>query len=526
MQFYKREYGKEWSFDGKKYPCVILTTDSWDDLFEYETLFHASYFEKENEGIGIGALKIMTTKGNITRLQMDSEFEGLDESFCSVGQDTKYYKELRDSMTKQQQNDILYALRDAAVNEKIAEQFEKTNIFRKSLLRFSDAEKAYREAISILNSKEIDSIKQFTFNCQVGNAESLHTVYLDFEANKHKVQIPYRINAFIGKNATGKTKVLTELASQISGVTNSKEGNFFPERPSFSKIIALSYSAFDELYKPFEKKNKTEDEINKIGSPEGSIEKSEGRKDTNILFSYVYCGLRTNDGIMTIEDLEINFMKAYLRLKRKKRLRAWNRIIKNIVSEEQLTKIDELVWYFEYDKSDYNNEDRLISFLSSGQNILLSTITEVIANIEVDSLILFDEPELHLHPNAVANFMKMYYEILEEFESYSIICTHSPLIIQEIPSRFVKVFNRVGNSPSIDPLYNECFGENISNITNDVFDVREHESNYKSWLRKEAEKNSKEEIISAFEEEPSGGLSFNALTFLNALYYNKAREEQ
>ena len=64
-----------------------------------------------------------------------------------------------------------------------------------------------------------------------------------------------------------------------------------------------------------------------------------------------------------------------------------------------------------------------------GQYILLCTMTEVIATIEKESLLLFDEPELHLHPNAVANTLRMLYKLLEEYDSYAIFATHSPLIV-------------------------------------------------------------------------------------------------
>lgn len=57
---------------------------------------------------------------------------------------------------------------------------------------------------------------------------------------------------------------------------------------------------------------------------------------------------------------------------------------------------------------------------SSGQQILICTITELIANIENESIILFDEPEIHLHPNAIANMVRMFYRLLDEFNSYAI----------------------------------------------------------------------------------------------------------
>lgn len=124
--------------------------------------------------------------------------------------------------------------------------------------------------------------------------------------------------------------------------------------------------------------------------------------------------------------------------------------------------------------------------------------------------LLFDEPELHLHPNATANTMRMFYRLLEEFNSYAIIATHSPLIIQEIPSKYIRSLARVNNVLTIHTPDNECFGENVTKITDDIFDVRSTESNYKSILRKLIQKMEYEDILELF----NGKLSFNAMIYL------------
>lgn len=62
-----------------------------------------------------------------------------------------------------------------------------------------------------------------------------------------------------------------------------------------------------------------------------------------------------------------------------------------------------------------------------------------------------------------ANTMRMFYRLLEEFDSYAIIATHSPLIIQEIPSKYIR-------SLTIHTPDNECFGENVTKITDDIFE--------------------------------------------------------
>ena len=141
-------------------------------------------------------------------------------------------------------------------------------------------------------------------------------------------------------------------------------------------------------------------------------------------------------------------------------------------------------------------------------------MTEAIATIEKESLLLFDEPELHLHPNAVANTLRMLYKLLEEFDSYAIFATHSPLIVQEIPSKYVQILSRIDNVLTVRKPALECFGENVTNITNDIFDVNSSESNYKTILRKLSQKMSFEDILGMFD----GALSFNAMIYLKGCY--------
>src|SRR5207253_92326 len=83
------------------------------------------------------------------------------------------------------------------------------------------------------------------------------------------------------------------------------------------------------------------------------------------------------------------------------------------------------------------NKDERAGFarLSSGQAILCHFVTALLAWIQRDSLILFDEPETHLHPNAVASLFLVLSEILTEYESFAVVATHSPVVIQEIPAK-------------------------------------------------------------------------------------------
>jgi hypothetical protein len=153
--------------------------------------------------------------------------------------------------------------------------------------------------------------------------------------------------------------------------------------------------------------------------------------------------------------------------------------------------------------------------LSSGQNILVLVMAEVVAYVTPESIILYDEPELYLHPDALAALARAFHTLLEEFDSYAIIATHSPILLQETPSRNVRVFRREGNYPNVSRLGIESFGENLTVITDEVFETSVNRNNYRDHLKmlKIRLGYSEEEIVALFD----GRLSFNARSFLASL---------
>jgi len=72
---------------------------------------------------------------------------------------------------------------------------------------------------------------------------------------------------------------------------------------------------------------------------------------------------------------------------------------------------------------------------------LITILSEIISNIEENSLILFDEPETHLHPNMIFKLLKVMYSLLDDNNSYLIIETHSPIVLQQIPSKNVQIID-------------------------------------------------------------------------------------
>ena len=85
---------------------------------------------------------------------------------------------------------------------------------------------------------------------------------------------------------------------------------------------------------------------------------------------------------------------------------------------------EELFENSNYDIVNYNKNSKL----SSGQSFLMYVITEVIANIKPNSLLLFDEPEMHLHPNAISNLVRMLDNLINKYDRIP------PMINSQTPS--------------------------------------------------------------------------------------------
>lgn len=466
--FVERESNKHGAHETPDtFPAFVLAADSWDD-FGVRSLFRLFYYPDESETLQLGKVKIITrTKEGeeprvITKYYLSDSFTELDNDFCSLGQSSEYYQTIKRTFPDSYRS-VLWALKDCAIFTDIEDQFEQDYSFKRSLLRENEAERLLRDAKFIVEGIEVQNREHFTYHFQTPFSEDETLLEVSFNS---KAILPSRLFAVVGKNGVGKTQMISNLPIDLS---QKKQDFFEPQLPLFSKIISVSTSLYDNCKYP-EKSNE---------------------------FNYEYIGLTVKDGvnrrIITSDEINSKLQKACKLINAKGRTRSLRDILTKILSS---TVIDSL--FRESDEKyelDINSLTDVRQKLSSGESTLVYLLTCIVSTLRYDTLLLFDEPETHLHPNAITTLISALYKLLEEFESYAIVMTHSPLVIREVKSNHVCIMERFENTSVIRKVQQETLGANISILTDEIFGNKDIPQYYREIISKLADDGTTEDDI-------------------------------
>ncbi|ODB38147.1 hypothetical protein A9L43_20640 [Pseudomonas mosselii] len=115
---------------------------------------------------------------------------------------------------------------------------------------------------------------------------------------------------------------------------------------------------------------------------------------------------------------------------------------------------------------------------STGHKIALHVIASLVANARPKSLVLFDEPEAHLHPPLMAALIHAVRVVLADVNAFCIVATHSPVMLQETLARHVRYVSRNGSKITVEQPKLETFGENIGILSYDSFGLTASSTDY------------------------------------------------
>lgn len=429
----------------------LLSPTTWDDYGNKNEFF--LYYVTNNMRKDIGKLKIISKQSNSTTKEIVDSFYTLSNEFCSLGQTFDFYKNLK-NIFQQNYLSILKGLNDIAFFPQICEEFENFSDFKNSIIRFDEQEQLLRQARYRIDNYDLSNLYSFEYNFKPMYSDD-EGLRIGFNFNDSSI-LPNRIYALIGNNGVGKTQLVSKLPFDIA---NGNFELFAPKIPLFSKVIAVSYSAFDKFVIP----------------------------ESSSKINYIYCGLRHSKGnsesILSESELNARFFLSIVKVQKNKRFDSWIEIIKNFFPKELVE-----VWV-EWDPTLFEQRlniveiNKALKTFSSGQAIFLYILTEILANIRYDSLIIFDEPETHLHPNAISQLINSIHLLVKKFQSFCIIATHSPIIVQGILSKNVYVIRNENNILNAKHPAIETFGENLTKITEDILGSRATDSQFKKELQ-------------------------------------------
>lgn len=451
-----------------KQPEILLVRTPWDD-HDYRTMFRAFYVSSDAEEppTPLGRVKILQRGRNVPELP--SELTQLDASFCSLGQEPEYYARLHDRRPADA-IELLHRLRDLAVSPQIEQEFKEEPGFRLSLLRFPNAELALLRARSLfaITHKVLEAPLEFTFTAHIPHFDGPHVLDFSFPRPKRSLG---RLFAIAGRNGCGKTQLLGRLGLALSGLDQLR-GQIVPR--TTRRVVAISFNPFDNFTRP---------------------------RDNMPGDAYRYYGLRAPPSRTTEQEphSRTSLDQALDRLKQSLRRiwtmgpeyqREWARFLDTSGIFDSEPELENVLAEPPADPTRFGASlDAFIKRLahaSSGHQFLVFVVTALVESVRQDSVVLIDEMEAHIHSRLLSTIIRLLSDFLIQRDAFAILATHSPLVLQEIPARAVRLIRLSDRYPVIKQYPGESFGESLDDILREAFGVEESDRNYASLLREMA----------------------------------------
>jgi ABC-type branched-subunit amino acid transport system ATPase component len=487
---------------------VFLTWDDWND-YSFLTLFGIFYVNANSEKVKLGKVKIgyFGQKESERRLSIGDEFTEIGDEFFSVGVDVEYY-EILNQLGEETRDTILKGLHDIALDVDLFEKAILENVTKISLLRSTSETTITGQFRRLAQGGLKLTSYDFKFIPQ-SNINAITPFELSFAVKPYS-NPPSNIHILIGRNGVGKTFIINNMIDALTKPEDQSNqyGEFISQTKEksrlFANLVCVTFSAFDDFEHPPEQRDKS----------------------AGIQYSYI--------GLKSVRDSNLNnqpkspillkeeFVESFFTCINNSRINRWKSAIK-ILESDPIFKSANIFNLF-----DHSNENEisdkassLFKRLSSGHKIVLLTITRLVETVQERSLVLFDEPESHLHPPLLSSFIRAVSDLLINRNGVGIIATHSPVILQEVPKSCVWKLRRNGAEAFAERLEIESFGENVGVLTQEVFGLEVTDSGFHKII-KELVRNahSYEDAVEILNDQ----IGLEAKAILRSLFFQKNKK--
>lgn len=530
----------------KKQIFIFPSNDVWND-FTYK--IHCKYIYYS------GGLKLI--EKDLLLGFLDDNIKSLDSlmntkilnvvevpTFFTLQTSMQDYRDIVDTLGLLEAKSLLNNLNDLVALNKYrgtpvwVKDAIKTKVFSLSFMRNPDTFFTFYNAASILDGTQLENISTidptFGLKFKLPGIDNEHIINFKFD---HKNILPTRINILIGKNGVGKSQTLNKLVESILNMQhrNSRKNYFIGKSPTIHRVLAIGTPGETSSTFPSEKNNSfiyykrlllTRKGNRKNIRGTGELLKQLARSTDSIQkktrWSFFLDSL---ERILPLDEIFIPLSSSDSNSQRNvinsriihiQNNRYINISYLNGVSGEQASL--EMWNAVQANKEPVRITDNNVSPLSSGQLSFLKFAVQICLHIENGTLVLLDEPETHLHPNLIGDFIDLLDQLLAFTGSLSVIATHSSYLVREVPREQVHVYKL--NNKWIDVLTPrlKTFGANIGDISFFVFDddiTNRLIRNIKERIQAENDIRKKMEIYNDLKDELSVEVRMNLLDELN-----------
>ncbi|WP_411360659.1 AAA family ATPase [Pseudidiomarina sp. YC-516-91] len=449
-----------------KEPSIFLmpSEDNWNDFTyrcAYEYFIHlGSGSDPINGNLMLGFISNDERVNHIGRLRFESDLINAEElpTFFTIQRSMNDYRMLVRQLGHKNAEEALKSLNDlvalkktGGTNRFLVSKATETEVFKLSFMRDSERFYAFHNASSILDGLDEESFSsistKLSLSYQLPNFSVPHNFELNFETNSI---LPKRISILIGKNGLGKSQALYTVAHSL--ITN---GTDFQDReigrPLINRLLAIATPGETVNTFPPERVRGKIKYRRLILNRNARAKAQEGFCDLCVQLARSIESIGSNDrwdlfqqAIRTLPNIN------NIHIPLKSNPTAWANHIRSVRGKHYvpLLRLKEggEQARLEIQGSVVGNANPVVLQennaypLSSGQLAFLKFTVQACLFIENGTLVLLDEPETHLHPNFISEFVTILDRLLELTGSIALIATHSAYFVREVPRSQVLVF--------------------------------------------------------------------------------------
>lgn len=514
---------------------IIPGTDRWNDFGFRVRADFVIHPRHENASRSMDRLRFSgflgfvgkDRNGSDTRLvssyfQSENQVQALPDKFpdfFTLLPNMGAYREVVDVLGPVEARAALLAMHDIVACEDSASMHhwlrpaKASDVFHKAFLRPAEAYFAWKNAAPLLNGLQFEDVGQLSdelhISFQLAGRPNRHE--LDFKFAGQDGVLPKRFAIVIGKNGVGKSQALGKIAeAALKGRADLTGPN--GSRPAINRVLAFSPTSTNAAF-PIDRLRRPSVWYRRFTIGDSGV----GRRRQTTPDLIVQLS-RSQEFIARRRRFDV-FLGALGAIDRWEELALITKApdaipLADLVSggEEEMLK--------RFGAIDLNHEPvRIIDGrsydLSSGERSFVRFAAIASLHIENSSLLLLDEPETHLHPNFIGQFVSVLDNLLHQTGSAAIIATHSAYFVREaFEDQVIVLRSGPDRSISAEVPRLKTFGADVGTISFFVFGEDEP-----SRLARQVEKriSATKEPWDIVEEKYRGELSLELLGELRLL---------